>query len=310
MPDGVILIDKPAGISSFRAVKYVSRILSVKKAGHAGTLDPMATGLLSVCLGRATRISRFIMEGVKQYEGVMKLGTATDTYDAEGQVVETKPLPAGLDIEAVRKAVKQFTGKLLQPPPPFSAAKHRGVPLYRLARKGQMVEKPPKEIEVMEFVVEDAGLPYVRFRITCSRGTYIRSLCHDLGRTLGCCAHMTELRRTMCGHLSIDRAVTIESLEKAASAGRALDFVMNISEALSHIPAISIESGDARRIRLGQVVTMEKLKNVIEPNRAAVIEQAPLIRLVTPGETGEELVAVAKFPQDAHSVIRTEKVWM
>lgn len=310
MPDGVILIDKPAGMSSFRAVKAVSRILGVKKAGHAGTLDPMATGLLVVCLGKATRISRFIMEGVKQYEGVMKLGAATDTYDAEGKVVETAPLPVGLDMETVRRAAEQFTGRLLQSPPPFSAAKHKGVPLYRLARKGKMVEKPPKPIEVMEFTVEDAGLPYAGFRVTCSRGTYIRSLCHDLGKKLGCFAHMTELRRTRCGHLSIDSAVSLERLEEAAAAGAAFDFVIDIPEALSHIPAVSIENGDARRIRLGQGMAGEKLKNALDTDQKDTAIDIPLIRLVTPGETGEELVAVAKFPQDSADVIRTEKVWL
>ncbi len=313
MRDGVILIDKPSGMSSFRTVKTVSRILGVRKAGHAGTLDPMATGLLVVCLGRATRISRFIMDGIKQYEGTMRLGSATDTYDAEGEVINTAPLPKGLDMEDIRRAANEFTGRLLQAPPPFSAAKHRGVPLYKLARKGKIVKKPPKEIHVMEFKVEDAGIPDVNFKITCSRGTYIRSLCHDLGQKLGCGAHMTALRRTTCGHLSIDRAVTIEQLKEAASAGMTDALVLDVSEALSHIPAISIESGDARRIRLGQGMACEKFMNALRSERASeAAVSARLVRLVTPGEAGEELVAVAKPPEDTvpGGMIRTEKVWI
>ncbi len=313
MHDGVLLIDKPAGLSSFKTVRAVSRILRVKKAGHAGTLDPMATGLLVICLGRATRISRFIMDGVKQYQGVMKLGAATDTYDAEGKITEERPLSDGLGIEDVAMAAKEFTGRLLQSPPSFSAAKHRGVPLYKLARKGQMVHKEPKEIDVKEFNVHDAGMPYIGFSITCSSGTYIRSLCHDLGQRLGCGAYLTELRRTRCGDLTLKRAITLDGLRDVVRAGGYETFILGVSEALSHIPAVGIDPEDARRLRLGQGMDCSRFLHALRSDSMAQSAlSSPLVRLVTMGEAGEELVAVARPPEQARAGnrIRTEKVWV
>lgn len=312
MRDGVVLLDKPAGISSFRAVQAVSRILGCKKAGHAGTLDPMATGLLVICLGRATKISRFIMEGTKQYTGVMRLGVTTDTHDSQGRIISTAPLSPGLDIEEISRAASTFTGAILQSPPAFSAAKHKGVPLYKLARKGVMLKKEPRAIEVMSFEVKDAGIPDVYFRITCSKGTYIRSLVHDLGTELGCGAHMTALCRTHCGNLVIDRAFTLEALEDAASSAEIQRCIMDVSNALSHLPALSIEDRDARRIRLGQCIESAGFFNALKSVHGSYASGADkFIRLVTYSEGRERLVAVARPPESAEGMkLKTEKVWI
>ncbi len=306
--EGVILVDKPRGISSFGVVKAVSRIVGIKKAGHAGTLDPMATGLLVVCLGRATRISRFLMEGFKEYHGIMRLGVVTDTYDAVGKVLDTRPLPSGMSISDIRSETSGFTGELLQSPPPFSAAKHQGKPLYKLARQGKIVHKEPKEIFVKEFSVEDVGLPDVKFRIRCSRGTYVRSLCHDLGAKLGCGAHMTELRRIRCGNLSVDQALTLERLEEIVSEMPVNEFMIPVNEALGHIPALEISNTQARRLRLGQGMVFDDFLDLLE----AFLPDIPrtgLVRLVTHSQGKDELVAVARIEPDGRGRLKTEKIW-
>lgn len=313
MLDGVVLLDKPAGPSSFRAVQMVSRILGCKKAGHAGTLDPMATGLLVVCLGRATKISRFIMDGMKQYVGTMRLGMTTDTYDSQGRIIDTAHLPPGLGVEDIRRAASAFTGTILQSPPAFSAAKHKGVPLYRLARRGLMVKKEPRTIEVMEFEVEDAGIPCVDFRITCSKGTYVRSLVHELGRKLECGAHMTALRRTRCGNLVIEKAFTMEDLEDAVSNGGIRHCIMDVSHALSHLPTLSIENGDARRIRLGQRIESTAFLNALKSvHDSCPVGAEKFVRLVTCSAGKETLVAVAGPPVESAGgmKLKTEKVWV
>lgn len=194
--DGLILVNKPLGMTSFQVVRRVRKLANVKKVGHAGTLDPMATGLLPVCVGKATKLSQFIMKGEKVYEGAMKLGISTDSYDAEGTVTKERAVPHNLTIEDLRHAVKAFTGRIMQVAPPFSALKVNGKPLYEYARKGQMIFKEPREIEVSAFEITGFEAPYVDFRVTCSSGTYIRSLAHDLGEALGCGAYLIALTRT------------------------------------------------------------------------------------------------------------------
>ncbi len=320
MADAVLLLDKPSGISSFRAVRAVARLFGVKKAGHAGTLDPMATGLLVVCMGRATKLSRFIMEGAKEYEGRMLLGVATDTYDAEGRITEENHIPAGLDLNTVRKEASLLTGRILQSPPPFSAVKHKGVPMYKLARKGELVRKEPRPVSVSGFAVEDAGFPELRFRITCSRGTYIRSLVHELGQRLGTGAHMTALRRTRCGDLDVDRAFTLDDLSMLAESGNLEACLMDVTDALSHIPSIVIEQDDALALRQGRGMEISRLacgqdmascsgssSGLPGSNR----QSGPFVKLVMPREGREELVAVARPPW--HGVrggrLVTEKIW-
>ncbi len=320
MADAVLLLDKPSGISSFKAVKAVSRLFGVKKAGHAGTLDPLATGLLVICMGRATKLSRFIMESTKEYEGRMLLGASTDTYDAEGRITEENSIPAGLGIETVQREASLLTGRILQSPPPFSAVKHKGVPMYKLARRGELVHKEPRPVSVFSFTVEDVGFPELWFRITCSKGTYIRSLVHELGQRLGTGAYMTALRRTRCGDLDVDRAFAMDDLSVLADSGNLSGCLMDVTEALSHIPSIAIEQDDAMALRQGRGIEISRLACMhgsisFLGKKAGMDDTAchaePFVKLVLPGEGREELVAVARPPGQGVNGGRliTEKIW-
>ena len=207
---GVLVIDKPGGMTSHDVVMRVRRILGVKKVGHTGTLDPMATGLLPLCIGGATKIARFLEGGEKEYRATIKFGIETDTYDAEGKVVAESDT-SGVSEEMVLEALTQFKGKIQQIPPMYSAVKIGGTPLYKLARKGITVEREPKEVEISAIDVEEFTMPLLTMRITCSKGTYIRTLCHDLGSVVGCGAHLVALRRTRSGYFSIQDAITLDA---------------------------------------------------------------------------------------------------
>lgn len=207
---GVLVIDKPGGMTSHDVVMRVRRILGVKKIGHTGTLDPMATGLLPLCVGGATKIARFLEGGEKEYRATIKFGVETDTYDAEGKVVAESDT-SGVSEEMVLEALAQFKGKIKQIPPMYSAVKIGGTPLYKLARKGITVEREPKEVEISAIDVEEFTMPLLTMRITCSKGTYIRTLCHDLGSVVGCGAHLVALRRTRSGYFSIQDAITLDA---------------------------------------------------------------------------------------------------
>lgn len=211
--NGVFIIDKPSGITSFQVVKRVKNLTRAKKVGHTGTLDPIATGVLPLCLGRATKLSDFIMKGDKIYKGVMCLGVSTDTYDSEGSVTEQKEIPHDLDLQMIREMAKRFKGRILQSPPPFSAAKLNGKPLYELARKGVLVHKEPKEVEIFSFEILDYKRPDVYFSIHCGKGTYVRSIVHELGNLLGCHAHLSSLRRVKSGPFVIDDAIPLDRFE-------------------------------------------------------------------------------------------------
>lgn len=225
MKDGLLLLDKEPGFTSHDAVQKVRRILKQKKIGHCGTLDPDATGLLLLTLGTATRLTRFLIRAPKVYEGVLRFGIATDTYDASGRPVSEAPAEAmarftALDPGAVAAAMKGFEGDILQQPPPYSAKKVQGVKFYELARRGEEVPAEPKEVTVYEFaplgVIEDGRL---RFRLACSSGTYARGLAHDLGAALGVGAHLAELRRTRIGSFRVEDALPLGRLEERVQAG-------------------------------------------------------------------------------------------
>lgn len=203
---GVLVIDKPQGWTSHDAVAHVKRKLRAKKVGHLGTLDPLATGVLVLVIEKATKCSSLLDTGAKEYVATAKLGEQTDTYDREGKVVasfDTSALTEG----DVRSALEKFKGRIKQVPPMYSAIKSGGTPLYKLARKGVTIEREAREVEVYSLDVIRIDLPAVEFRALCSRGTYVRSICHDLGTALGVGAHLVELRRTASGGFSIDEAV-------------------------------------------------------------------------------------------------------
>jgi len=203
--DGALLIDKPAGPTSHDVVASIRRRFGIKKVGHCGTLDPNATGLLIIVLGRATKLSEKLMSDDKTYEGTAKFGEATDSYDADGELTASLPVPP-MSVDQINEAAHTFVGDLMQMPPMVSAIKKNGVPLYKLARKGVEVEREPRLVHVYSFRFSHYDAPLGRFRVACTKGTYVRSLVHDLGQNLGCGAHLATLRRVASGRFNIGDA--------------------------------------------------------------------------------------------------------
>lgn len=209
--DGAVLVDKPSGWTSHDVVAKVRGHFRLPKVGHCGTLDPMATGLLILVLGKATRFSERLMASDKVYEGTLRLGEVTGSYDADGELVETRPVPP-LSLEDLNQAASPFVGDLQQIPPMVSAKKVGGVPLYRLARQGREIPREPRLVHVYSFHFEDYEDPFGYFRVSCTKGTYVRSLAHDLGQRLGCGAHLTALRRTGSGRFDVVDALPLPEL--------------------------------------------------------------------------------------------------
>ena len=210
---GILNLNKPPKITSRQAVDYVKRLLNVKKAGHGGTLDPDATGVLLICLGNGTKLFEALQVGTKEYEGTFTLGITTDTLDANGQVTKTLDT-SQVTPDQIRFVCQQFIGEIEQMPPMFSAVKHKGKPLYKLARRGIEVERRPRQVSIESIELLLFRLPEVRFRVVCSKGTYIRTLASDIGTALGCGAHLSELTRTRSGVFTIENAYTFDSLER------------------------------------------------------------------------------------------------
>lgn len=212
--DGVLLVDKDRDFTSHDVVAVARRAFHTKKIGHCGTLDPMATGLLILVLGRATKMQDLLMAENKEYEATMRLGVETDSQDAEGEVVAERPFD-GVTPEAVRAAFERYVGEFDQTPPMVSAIKKDGVPLYKMARQGKVVEREPRRVRVDGYVVGRIELPYVDFTVRCSKGFYVRAYAHDIGADLGCGAHLTALRRTRSGLFAVEGATTIADLKSA-----------------------------------------------------------------------------------------------
>jgi tRNA pseudouridine55 synthase len=212
--DGVLVVDKPGTWTSHDVVARLRNVLQTRRIGHAGTLDPMATGVLVILVGKATKASQYLMSRDKEYEGVMRLGQVTNTQDADGDIMENAPVPDALDAAAIAAAMRAMEGDQYQTPPMFSAKKIQGVPLYKLARKGEEIPREPRFIHVAKFELLNYAAPDAAFRVSCSKGTYVRTLANDLGRTLGPGAHLTALRRTASGDIRIEQAATLEALEK------------------------------------------------------------------------------------------------
>jgi len=210
--EGVLLVDKPGAHTSHDVIARLRGKLRMRKIGHAGTLDPMATGLLIVLVGKATRVSQFIISLDKEYEGTIELGRTTNSQDAEGETTETRPVPP-LEPAQVQAAMNGFLGDQYQIPPMFSAIKIGGVPLYKAARRGEEVEREPRFIRVMSWEMTRFASPHVDFRLRCTKGTYVRTLAHDLGTKLGCGAHLCALRRTSTDRFNVAQALTMEQIE-------------------------------------------------------------------------------------------------
>jgi len=209
--DGALLIDKPAGPTSHDVVDAIRSTFRLKKVGHCGTLDPNATGLLIIVLGRGTKLSEKLMSADKVYEGTIKFGETTDSYDAAGELVSSLPVPP-ITLEELNEAGKSFVGDHMQTPPMVSAIKKDGVPLYKLARKGVEVERQARLVHIYNFQFSDYHEPIGRFRVACTKGTYVRSLAHELGQKLGCGAHLATLRRTVSGKFNVADAIEFEQV--------------------------------------------------------------------------------------------------
>ena len=260
--DGVLIINKPAGFTSHDVVARVRRITGEKSVGHLGTLDPLATGVLPLVLGSFTRLAQFYNEADKRYEGVIRFGWATDTYDAEGDPAGPAQ-PVSLTLEQVRAAAAQFTGKQLQLPPLFSAKKISGVPAYRLARRGHGVELKPKEVEIKEFEITSWDGERAGFKSWVSSGTYLRSLAHDLGKELGCGAHLAELTRTAVREFTLNEAQSLEKLEKAVAEGNCNELFVHPRLVLPEFPAVTAPTEAVARLKNGGAVNLPEFSKAL-----------------------------------------------
>jgi len=249
MKHGILLLDKPQGISSSAAVQRVRRAFGRIKAGHTGSLDPLATGMLPICLGEATKVAGYLLEGDKEYEFTTRFGARTATGDLEGEVVERCAVPADLGA-AIAMVLPRFSGAISQVPPMFSALKRDGQPLYRLARQGIEVEREARAVVIRDLQLESVAGAEACFRVRCSKGTYVRTLAEDLARAAGSCAHLTSLRRTTVVPFDGSAMVTLAALEADPETA----ILLAPDAALAHLEAVALDAGQVARLRLGQPV--------------------------------------------------------
>ncbi len=250
---GIVLLDKPEGITSFKAVQQVRKILKVKKAGHFGTLDPFSSGLLIIGLGKSTRLFNYFLKERKLYHAKIRLGYATDTYDREGKPIEEEK-EVKVSREEIETVLKQFEGEIKQIPPPFSSKKVSGKPSYVLARKGEIVMHPPKLVHIYFIELLKYEPPFIEIKVQCSSGTYLRTLAFDIGERLKVGGHLWELRRTKIGDFDISKAVTIEKLKEDAEKGEALKDVIPIESVLNHYPKIIIKDETVKKVLNGNPI--------------------------------------------------------
>ncbi len=290
--NGVVIVDKPAGTSSARVLAEVKRLCNAKKAGHAGTLDPFATGVLVCCLNQATRLASFFLHDWKKYRGTLHLGVETDTQDPTGQVLSEKDASA-VTAADVRRVAAHFTGTIEQVPPVYSALKHKGTPLYRLARIGQPVQKPPRKVTIAQLTILEIAIPFVSFEVTCSAGTYIRTLCTDIGRQLKCGGHLKALQRLESSGFTIAEAVTLDDLAALAATDRLDDRLISMADALRGMPAVTVDRELAEGIGHGQWVDRSDLADGPHLEPAAVFKvldkNGRLLAVMSSPEEGQRL---------------------
>ncbi|MBN1284394.1 MAG: tRNA pseudouridine(55) synthase TruB [Anaerolineae bacterium] len=249
---GILNVDKPGGLTSHDVVARVRRGAGIRRVGHAGTLDPLATGVLVVCMGQATRLTEYLVDSMKVYRARVVLGVTTDTYDAEGATVAVRPVD--VDCAAVEAALDAFRGEVEQAPPMYSAVKHQGTPLYRLARQGKEIEREPRWVNIASLALSEWEPPAFTLEVTCSAGTYVRTLAHDLGQALGTGAHLAGLRRLASGQFRVEDAVSLETLQAAFEAGSWRDYLLPADLALKDKPAVRLDGESAKRITNGRDV--------------------------------------------------------
>jgi len=289
---GVVIVDKPADITSAKVLAKVKQLCGVKKAGHAGTLDPFATGVLVCCLNQATRLAKFFLHDRKKYRGTLHLGIETDTQDLTGRIISEKS--AGeVSAADVQRVASRFTGCIEQSPPVYSALKHKGTPLYRLAREGRPVQKPPRKVTISQLTILEVDIPFVSFEVTCSAGTYIRTLCTDIGRGLGCGGHLKTLLRLESSGFSIAEAVPLTELAEMAATDSIDGKMIPMADALRGLPAVTVDRKLADRIRHGQQVNQSELEDCpcLEPLAVfkVLAESGRLLAVMSNPGDGERL---------------------
>ncbi len=258
MINGILNVNKPEGISSFDAVRKIKKITSEKKVGHAGTLDPLASGVLPICIGKATKVIDYIMNESKIYRTTLKLGITTDTYDREGIITSESILPSYAKDEII-KAVKAFSGKISQVPPMYSALKVNGKRLYDLARQGIEVERQPREVYIYDISIIDVSLPYIELLVHCSKGTYIRSLCYDIGAKLGCGAVMWKLQREKNGIFHINSSISLNDLTE----NNFNEYILTTEEVLAKYPSVVLDEYFTKLFVNGVAIQNKKLLDTI-----------------------------------------------
>ena len=282
---GIFNIDKPAGRTSFQVVSLVRRLSGVRRVGHAGTLDPSATGVLLVCLGQATRLVEYMMEATKVYRGEVRLGITTDTLDATGTPVSQAD-PSNIDRRQVEEALTAFVGEIDQVPPMFSALKYNGEPLYRYARAQRQVERQARRVTIHRLQLLAFRPPLATIEVECGKGTYIRALAHDLGQQLGCGAHLAALARLRVGPFTLDDACSLPQLEAAFQEGRWQSLLHPPDAALPSLPAVTLSEPQERAVRFGQCLAADSL----EPAQA--VENDQLCRAYSPRG---QLMAILRY---------------
>ncbi len=294
--DGVLIVDKPEGLTSFDVVRKLRSLGSGRKAGHTGTLDPNATGVLPICLGQATKLSSFFLEGDKEYQGVVQLGAETDTYDAAGEVVATYATDH-LREEEVRRAVEAMAGTYWQTPPMYSAVKVGGKRLYELARQGVEVERKPRKVTIhsIEMLSFEAETARVSIRLACTKGTYVRSVAHELGQSLGVGGHLFSLKRLRNGPFDISRAIPLASLEAWMKEGKTEEIearLISLRDALGEMKEVRVDELRARKVARGMTLGYRDLLQAAAPR----IVEGEVVRITGPGG---KLLAVAEQREGA-----------
>jgi tRNA pseudouridine55 synthase len=299
--DGVLVVNKPGGVTSSDVVLSVKRLLGARKVGHVGTLDPMATGVLPLCINQATKLAAFFTACEKEYIATLRLGIETDTQDGEGRIVsQTDQIPQ--DLQSIEHAFHAFRGTVLQTPPMYSAIKHNGVPLYRIARSGGWVVREPREITISHLEILSVALPCVTFQVQCSHGTYVRTLCTDIGKQLGCGAHLVELQRIRNGTFHLHNAIDMDALHASAGQQALIQHIIPLRRALAGVKEVAVDHAVIKKILHGAPVCGADLGGCALPS----IQHGQNVKIMA-GD--EHLIAVVEFLVDSADIEPQVRVW-
>lgn len=294
--NGTVIVDKPSGKTSFDIVNDIRKVLKIKKIGHTGTLDPMTTGVLPICINEATKLIQFFTNDDKEYRATMLLGLETDTFDMEGRIM-TRKLP-GVTSDEIEEAFQSFTGTIEQRVPRYSAIKFKGKPLYKWTREGVDITPPLRKIDIYRIRIEEIDLPYVSFFVACSKGTYIRSLCSDIGKRLGCGACLYKLRRIKSGHFKEESAIILEGLDKKEKERIIRANLLPITDALPNFCSITIDAEVADKIKKGYQPGIDVLKRY----HTGDLVKGDVVKFVS---ENNRIVAIARMLVSSNEMHRT-----